>query len=643
LYIGTQVIGNPIDPPTIKASSIMRNGTHLISGYDFGLPSTTNFYIGLRNVVLDSTDVAPEDTIYCLNWAVSQATNLVDVQFVMPENSNHIGIEMDGGNSGGGSGLFMGDLTFTGGLIGLLFNNQQYALRNLKFTNVGTGIAVKHVFVLTMQGIECSNVGICVDMGPIDVAGSINLIDSSCDMCGVVVNGSSSILMENIAVTNSGATLKINGTDRGIGDLSGRTYVQGHVYQNQGGQPVSSNGTFLPYTPRGSLVGSDGRYFTKKQPDYAEYPASAFASVKEAGARGDGVTDDTKAIQQALLSNAGCKITYFPQGVYLVTDTIYVPPGSRIVGQVWSTITASGQHFGDESNPQPMIQVGKPGETGVAEFSDMLFSVADILPGTILVEVNMAGDNYGDVSFHNTHYRIGGAVDTLLETECQDAGKPCKAAFLVLHLRETSSTYIENCWLWTADHDLDGEYQQQIATGRGLYVQSTQPTWLIGTGSEHHTLYAYQFNDAQNVFASLMQVESPYWQPTPEAPAPWAPNATWHDPDFSGCSANVSQCHMQWALRILGDETKTLPLYGQGFWVFFNANGDCKGPDGNCQINVVDLVDLKNGSAVELYNLNTKGIQNMISLGGSGGSVAATAAENPGSWGGVVAAYLGSE
>lgn len=214
----------------------------------------------------------------------------------MPEDSQHIGLEMDGGDSGGGSGLFMGDLNFEGGLIGILFNNQQYAMKNIKFTKVGTGVAVKHAFILTMQGIECVDVGICVDMGPIDVSGSINLIDSSCDTCGTVVNGTSSILLENISVKNSGSTLRVNGTARPIGDLTGKTYALGHVYRDGAGRPslssngttpVARNGTFLPYTNRGSLTASDGRYFTKKQPQYEDYPVSAFASVRDAGAKGE--------------------------------------------------------------------------------------------------------------------------------------------------------------------------------------------------------------------------------------------------------------------------------------------------------------------------------------------------------------------
>ena len=53
--------------------------------------------------------------VFALNWAVSQGTSLINTNFILAPNSNHIGIEMDGGDGGGGSGTAMGDLTFSGG------------------------------------------------------------------------------------------------------------------------------------------------------------------------------------------------------------------------------------------------------------------------------------------------------------------------------------------------------------------------------------------------------------------------------------------------------------------------------------------------------------------------------------------------
>lgn len=359
--------------------------------------------------------------------------------------------------------------------------------------------------------------------------------------------------------------------------------------------------------------------------------------------KGDGQTDDTAAINAALKANADCKVTYFPHGVYVVTDTIEVPSGSRIVGEVWSTITASGARFNSTSNPRALFRVGKPGDVGVAEISDMLFTVADILPGTVLIEVNMSGATPGAVSFHNTHTRIGGGADSRTRTVCQSSTSPCKAAFMHAHLTQTSSSYWENAWLWTADHDLDGSVPTTLAVGRGMLIAARQGTWLLGTGVEHNVLYAYQLASARNVFASMQQVETPYWQPSPRAPEPWTPDAAWQDPTFD-CEGLGEECYMSWHMRILGGETGSLALYGQAFWTFFFKGGqDCKGADGTCQMNSVGFQGLgeEEGRGVAVYNLNTRGVLDLVRLEGADGRVGAAQVDDWGSWGGLVAAYLG--
>ena len=73
-----------------------------------------------------------------------------------------------------------------------------------------------------------------------------------------------------------------------------------------------------------------------------------FRNVKDYGARGDGKTDDTKAIMDAIKAWARCgercngasnknAIVYFPQGTYLVSSPIYVLFGTQLVGDVCAT------------------------------------------------------------------------------------------------------------------------------------------------------------------------------------------------------------------------------------------------------------------------------------------------------------------
>lgn len=63
--------------------------------------------------------------------------------------------------------------------------------------------------------------------------------------------------------------------------------------------------------------------------DYSKYVAQPIYNVKGFGAKGDGVTDDTLAIQSAL--NAGLNV-YFPPGTYRVTDKLTLQPNQNIRG-----------------------------------------------------------------------------------------------------------------------------------------------------------------------------------------------------------------------------------------------------------------------------------------------------------------------
>ena len=67
---------------------------------------------------------------------------------------------------------------------------------------------------------------------------------------------------------------------------------------------------------------------------------SEIVSVKDFGATGDGVTDDTEAINRALYQIYCVQVNpqirrslYFPAGVYLVSSTIIVPPFATLYGE----------------------------------------------------------------------------------------------------------------------------------------------------------------------------------------------------------------------------------------------------------------------------------------------------------------------
>lgn len=248
--------------------------------------------------------------------------------------------------------------------------------------------------------------------------------------------------------------------------------------------------------------------------------------------------------------------------------------------------------------------------------------------------MNAAGASPGDVGFWNCHFRIGGAAGSKVETNCGGSPAQCKADWGLIHLTSTSSAYIENMWGWCADHDLDGGNGQTISCGRGMLVEATSGTWLVGTAMEHHTLYQYNFNGASDVVSSFQQSETPYWQGSTGstfAPAPWEDDLASSDPDFSNCAADDGGCRMAWFELI--NNSNNMFLYGGCVWTFFNGgtNNPC---NGDCQQNAILLEGTM--SSTYLYGTNVKAITNIID---STSADPATEAQNSGGWGGCIASY----
>ncbi|PVH87617.1 glycoside hydrolase family 55 protein [Cadophora sp. DSE1049] len=676
MLANTFLVGDPLHMPIFVADSSM--GTKpVIQGFDNAQKSTNNFYTGIRNIRIRTTSISTGTAAVGLNWGVSQGTSLFNVIFDMPNYSSHIGITMkavvNGNNEGGDSGTIISDCVsspwdicspflklhrlFNGGAIGIQLSNQQYNFKGLTFNGCNTGIYIDHIFVGTFQGLSFQNCNYGVDISNGYNVGAISLIDSSVSSCNdgvytaVTGNGEGSLVIDNFNV-GSGVTAVKSSKD-GSALLSG-SVAAGSTWVMGNANPQNFQSGKMYQINRPAPLLSGGKYYTKKQPQYENYDVSQFVNVKSAPGytvHGDNQFDDSDAINAILAANAGCKIVYFPQGIYKVSKTIYIPPESRIIGDVFSVISGIGTNFYEPDAPQPIVQVGKSGDVGVAEISDMLFAVGDVLQGATILEVNMAGNAPGDVSLHNTVLRVGGTADTTVNKNCGDPNTvDCKAAFAQLHVTASAQPYIENMWGWTADHSIDGGPNQNIATGRGALIESTKGAWLVGTAFEHNTLYQYNINKAQNVYIDLQQTETAYWQGyggPQKAPSPWTPVSSIGDPNFANCQSSGDsgnpQCYMGFAQHI--SSSSNIIIHGSAFWTFFNGMTDgsyshagCDNHNNICQENAIIMT---NTNSLFWYNVLTKNTINMIR---DNGLVTAAQVNNPGGWEGsvpgVVAAYL---
>jgi polygalacturonase len=95
-------------------------------------------------------------------------------------------------------------------------------------------------------------------------------------------------------------------------------------------------------------------------------PMQKWVNIQELGALGDGETDDTQAIQQAINQH---KNIYFPQGNYRITEGLTLNPGTNLIGlHPWATqiiLHESERAFSGFGGPQPMIESSKGGNNKI--------------------------------------------------------------------------------------------------------------------------------------------------------------------------------------------------------------------------------------------------------------------------------------
>ena len=646
-YYDTQLIGNPNSLPVLKATSTF-SGLGVIDGDQYepgnaagvlGFGATDVFWRQVRNFVIDMTAIPASSGATGIHWPTAQATSLQNIVFMMSDvkGTQHQGLYIEGGSGG-----FMNDLVFYGGLNGVVFGNQQFTVRNLTFYNAVTAMSQIWDWGWTYKSVSVYNCTTGLDMtngGPTSQAvGSVTLLDSSFTNTKVAVNVSrssssapptgGSLSIENVALNDVPVAVQYGPTKAVyLAGTTGTTTIagwkSGNLYNPTG--PTTTQGSWTPPTRPTSLV-TGGKFYERSKPQYNTLPTTSFSSVRSGGAKGDGVTDDTAALQSVINSAASAgKVVFVDAGTYKVTKTILIPKGSKIVGESYSVIMSSGSFFSNINAPQIVVQVGNAGDTGVVEWSDMIVSTQGAQAGAILVQWNLASTSTSPSGMWDVHTRIGGFTGSDLQVaQCPTTPSSttintnCIAAYMSMHVAVTAAALnMENCWLWTADHDVDDTNLSQINiyTGRGLFIESSAGTiWLVGTAVEHHALYQYQFAHTTNIFMGQIQTETPYYQPNPQAPSGFPLNTTLADPGFSYyCPAgSPTNCAMAYGLRFL--DAHNVFVYGAGLYSFFNNYSTTCSNAGNtakCQPNILQYDSAKT-TDIYIQNLNTVGVTDMV-------------------------------
>ncbi|KAK0225098.1 exo-beta-1,3-glucanase [Armillaria nabsnona] len=633
-YYATQLIGDPKNPPTLLASNSFNDMAVIDvnpyipmgNGAQWYTP-TNNFFRSVRNFVIDVTRVPAEKSQGTgIHWQVGQATSLFNIKFVMSSapNTAHQGIWMENGSGG-----LMSDLEFNGGKYGMWVGNQQFTVRNVTFNGVNTAVFAMWNWGWTFQGVTINNCQVGFDLmtgGKTlgrQTVGAEAIIDATVKQTEVFVRSSAasngsldgSLVLQNIQLTNvpvavgtGDGALVLPGTRLGIKTI--RSWGQGNVYTGSNPDGRFIQGQFdVPAMPA-SLLDGEGKVVGRVHPQYEDIPVTDFVSVKDHGAKGDGRTDDTRAIQSVLNKHCDSKVIFFDAGVYIITTTLTIPAGCRLVGEAWSEVSGKGDYFKDVENPKVMVRVGEPGSRGAVEITDIIFSTIGPTPGAIVLEWNVRGhdDNLAGPGMWDSHIILGGSEGFAMDSaHCPKGSEAisCAPAFLGLHLTSEATAFLEGTWVWLADHDLDkdGEARVTLFSSRGILSESRGPVWMVGTASEHHSLYQYNLVNAKDHYMGLIQTETPYYQPVPPAPGPFGVHDCYNDPAFDSDTISA------WALRV--QSSHNIFIFGAGLYSFFNSYSQSCLATASCQ---PQIADISSDSEVYMSSLSTVGVTYQVSV-----------------------------
>ncbi|KAK8070234.1 LysM domain-containingprotein [Apiospora phragmitis] len=567
----SQLVGNPNDRAIIKtAPNFIGLGaiqTDLyVDSADGGqwYVEQSNFHRQVRNLIIDIRDTTT-DKAASLHWQVAQATSLTNVDIICdtdnPETTQMV-MFTENGSVG-----FMSNVFMIGGKYGICKqSNTQH--------NIYRAACIALLWDWGWTWKEVSMFGAPIGMLPINPeapdgqqAGSIYLLDSDFQDVGTAIKArfpqetileTSIITLDNIGVLRVDKMIEFeDGSTLAMPAVNTKFVVIGNTQYS--GASFGEWEVNVP-TPADNMLKTDldfrffrNSYFTRARPQYQNLGLESSVNVKDHGAVGSGLVDDTEAIRSALAAAGDYKVVFFPAGSYLVTSTVDVPKYARITGEVWSQIVAGGDYFADQDNPKVMLRVGDRGDVGFVEISDMVFTSVGALPGLIMVEWNVAAESQGAVGIWDSHFRVGGGFGTQLTvTECPPTTTipaACVAAYMMLHITEQANDYFENMWAWVVDHDLDGPANTMVtvAVGRGILVEGQSgPTWMYATA-------------AANVFAGMIQGAA-----SSMSSGPFKSNLD-GDPTFpdSTCSGSPEACNFSWAVTL--SEVNNVTIGGAAF------------------------------------------------------------------------------
>jgi hypothetical protein len=248
--------------------------------------------------------------------------------------------------------------------VGVDGGNQQFSAQRMTFNGCKTAVSINWDWGWVWKSLIINDADVGVRLVNEDGEariGSVAIMDSqfkgirsSAILLGIspsdqLSSGSTGLVLDNVNIEGP------------IVDTAGRKILNTGYYRNFAIGPTYQNGTrkwtlgeVKEYVREKTLLGQEvsglkvAPYLERPRNQYTDKLRSDFVHIKELGAKGDGSSDDTAAVQRAFTRYGdGSKIIYVDAGTYLLTDTVTIPKDAKIVGETWSQFAATGSKFSD--------------------------------------------------------------------------------------------------------------------------------------------------------------------------------------------------------------------------------------------------------------------------------------------------------
>ena len=233
------------------------------------------------------------------------------------------------------AGNIMEDVHFHGGRYGIVTEKTspawQFTLIDSTFDGQRDAAIREHEVDLTLVNVEIRNtpVGIEIDQGYSDSLWGKNVRFENVSKAGVVISAEDSVFtqvgFDNAVASNtpvfarfrdSGSTVPGKGKAYRVGSFTYGLTLPGLGQMGQ-------HDTRSDITPLKALPPAMTPALR------ALPPMSEWISVKTLGAKGDGTSDDTAALQKAIDTH---RVLYLPTGFYRVSDTLKLRPDTVLIG-----------------------------------------------------------------------------------------------------------------------------------------------------------------------------------------------------------------------------------------------------------------------------------------------------------------------